>query len=366
MKSILYYTHVPWNWIKQRPQFIAEELSEDYRVDIFQEKPYVNNLVTQAVSPLKVTTLFRLPMNRITFVRRLNSVLTGRQLKNKTKAYDYIWITSPTLYRSIKSVISPQHTVIYDCMDDILAFPAIAEDAGWKKEMEKAEEDLIRRADVVLCTSEHLREKLKRRYNIENKEITIINNAINIYDKKSTATLPENIREAFQAHPKNMTYIGTISGWFDFNTVLKTLENHPDLYLFLFGPSEVTIPAHERLLYFGPVAHELVYEVMEKAGVLIMPFILNELILSVNPVKLYEYIYCQKTTIAKKYGETLKFGDYIYLYDDKTDFDLLIRQYCDNELTLKHTTEEYQKFGEENTWKARVSRIKKKLEQIQK
>ena len=40
MKKILYLMHVPWGWIKQRPHFIAENLSKYYKVNVFYKKAY--------------------------------------------------------------------------------------------------------------------------------------------------------------------------------------------------------------------------------------------------------------------------------------------------------------------------------------
>jgi len=43
MKSkILYLMHVDWEWIKQRPQFIAEGLSKFYDVHVFFPVSYFN------------------------------------------------------------------------------------------------------------------------------------------------------------------------------------------------------------------------------------------------------------------------------------------------------------------------------------
>lgn len=360
-KKILYFTHVPWNWIKQRPQFIAEELAEKFDIDIFQEKPYVSNLVSGTSSTLNVVTLFRLPMNRISLIRSLNAWMISIQLKKYIKKYDYVWLTSPTLFKSVKNRISDSQIVIYDCMDDILAFPAIANDAVWKKEMEKAELALLQRANIILCTSQHLKEKLISRYKFAEKDIHIANNAITIYKQDTEIALPEHVVEKVDWNKKNLTYIGTISAWFDFEMVLKILNTYPDLVVYLFGPTEVEIPRHERLVHFGPVPHEMVYTIMKKAGVLIMPFILNELILSVNPVKLYEYIYCEKIVIAKKYGETLKFDKYVYLYDQFDEFNTFVNAYCANNLELKQPLEAYQEFGLDNTWKNRVLEIEKFL-----
>ena len=36
--KLLYLMHAPWSWIKQRPHFIAEELSKIYILSVFAEK----------------------------------------------------------------------------------------------------------------------------------------------------------------------------------------------------------------------------------------------------------------------------------------------------------------------------------------
>ena len=49
MKKIVYLMHVDWNWIKQRPHFIAGELSHFYDVEIF----YRSSLLKQSTQSTK-------------------------------------------------------------------------------------------------------------------------------------------------------------------------------------------------------------------------------------------------------------------------------------------------------------------------
>ena len=46
----------------------------------------------------------------------------------------------------------------------------------------------------------------------------------------------------------------------------------------------------DKVIFHGPIEHSRLIENKELYDVLIMPFIRNELIESVDPVKLYEYI----------------------------------------------------------------------------
>ena len=103
--------------------------------------------------------------------------------------------------------------------------------------------------------------------------------------------------------------------------------------------------------------HELVFSVMEQSDALIMPFVLNELILSVNPVKLYEYIYSGKPCLAPRYGESECFGDFVYLYESINHCQDIIKSLIGGK-GAKHTEEECRAFALSNTWKERVEKIK--------
>jgi hypothetical protein len=88
-----------------------------------------------------------------------------------------------------------------------------------------------------------------------------------------------------------------------------------------------------------------------------MPFIVNELILSVNPVKLYEFIYSLTPTLAVSYGETEKFEDYIYLYKNKKEYMDYVELILKNNYFMKKNKSEVIEFIKENTWGKRAEEI---------
>ena len=93
-------------------------------------------------------------------------------------------------------------------------------------------------------------------------------------------------------------YVGTISEWFDFDLLISILDEYKTINAVLIGPSDVKIPKHDRIHYLGTVERKYIFNIMSHAWVLVMPFLINELVKSVNPVKLYEYIYMGKPIIA--------------------------------------------------------------------
>ena len=98
-----------------------------------------------------------------------------------------------------------------------------------------------------------------------------------------------------------LAYVGTISHWFDFDILLKSLKIFKNIEYRLIGPvSGVTIPENERIKYVGSVDHKDIYSNIKDADALIMPFKLNDIVEAVDPVKLYEYINFNKGYLDDK------------------------------------------------------------------
>lgn len=363
MKKILYLMHVHWGWIKQRPHFIAEYLSNYYDVDVFYEKSYRKKRLLQNKIPitLRVKELFKLPFGRYSCITNLNSIITKFQLRKIIKEYDLIWFTYPNMFKTIEEILPERAKVIYDCMDNILELPSIKSKPNLRETIFSTEEKLIKRSDVVFTSSDYLKQNLIKRYKTK-KEIFVVNNAISLDNKMDTSynlnsKLLLHIENKFKKAKFKLTYIGTISEWIDMELILESLEKFKDITYMFFGPSEVNLPKYNRILYFGPIEHKYIFNVMKESDALIMPFKINELILSVNPAKLYEYVYSCKPCIAVEYAETLRFKDYIYLYKSKDEYFDILRNLANSNLPIKKSHKDCEKFVESNSWEKRVENV---------
>lgn len=357
MHNILYLTHVAWGWILQRPQFIAEELSHDNIVDYFYVK---SNRFRRANRVLRKENLtvkgFRFwPFERIPFIhlKWLDQINKFYFYLSKIdfSYYDIIWITDPRFYFLIKNKIEGKK-LVYDCMDDMLEFPYIKRFPQLLKYVKESEKQLMYDADIVICSAKSLQNKIFTRYGIH-RNIEIVNNAI-------TDDIINYSIEGENLPPNSLVYIGTISEWFDFKSVIYSLERHPNLNVLLYGPIRMSNqPQHERLIYKGSISHNKILSVMSKAKGLIMPFVENELVESVNPVKLYEYIYSGKPVCATRYGESEKFEDYVFLFKGKEEFDSFVEKVLYGDI---HTDCRLMRdFALQNTWHNRAEQIRKIL-----
>lgn len=359
-QKLLYITHTPWGWIKQRPQFLATELSRFFEIDVLYRK---SNHITSGWNQEKrneesnlyhLDGFYNLPFERfihlpIKQMYQLNKLLWEFKHVDLNK-YDYIWVTDSLLWWLFKDKIQNKK-VIYDCMDDALEFPYVRKYPKLYNFRKETECELLNNADFVFCSSEWLAKTLIKRYNLK-RRIDLVNNAISDSFTKLQIPIPTK-----QETPI-LTYIGTISEWFDFELILHALEKYPQIEVRLYGPIRTSyIPSHERLKIMGSIPHDKIIDTMNEATGLIMPFIINDLILSVNPVKLYEYIYSGKPIAAVKYGETEKFADYVTLYETKEDFCQFIEESILSQ--DKPDATKMRAFALSNTWSKRCEYIVK-------
>lgn len=184
MQKIMYLCPVDWRWIKQRPQFLAEELSLYFDMHVLY--PYKNNrrgLQKGVHTQVRLTPWITLPTlgGKLRFIGKVNAVLSKLQMAIAMKKIkpDILWVSMPWQIDFFSESVSCQ--IVYDCMDD---YAAISADRVGVKELMAQEKRLIERADVIFASSENLRHVLESRYRIEKDRIQLLRNGYNA-DRKS-------------------------------------------------------------------------------------------------------------------------------------------------------------------------------------
>jgi hypothetical protein len=81
------------------------------------------------------------------------------------------------------------------------------------------------------------------------------------------------------------------------------------------------------------------------------------LVKSINPVKVYEYIGSGKPSLVVSYSETDKFEDYVYLYNNESEYLKLMQRLVTNALPPKKPIEECLDFITGHTWEQRIVKI---------
>ena len=244
--------------------------------------------------------------------------------------------------------------VLYDCMDNHTAFNSNVKE---RDTLEKKEKRLINVADNVIVSSEYLKGFIVERYQADRSKICLVRNA---FDGK----ILENVKEKRIGNTFKMAYIGTISTWFDWETMIEVLKKMSSVEIHLYGPidSAVKLPKNERILYHGTVEHDKIYNAIKDKDCLIMPFVINEIINAVDPVKIYEYINFNKDIIMCYYDEVRRFNNYVYFYKSADDFINAIESVKKNK-SIKYNRNQRELFLNSNNWRSRVKQIEKILEE---
>lgn len=352
MKKMLYIMGIEWNWIFQRPQVLALELEKDYALTVVGTKQPIHAKYQNNRQPENLRELYQIPFqekNRLigAVARHMHTRVLG-----DVSAYDIIWVGYPLFGRYIPE--GYRGTVVYDCMDN---FEALYQDRK-EKNLHRAcaeEQKLLRRADLVFASSLKLREKLLDI--CPDKEVIVIRNGYN----SSISTVKPALARRKEQYV--LGYIGTLSGWFDTSLIVNSLRKYGDIRYDLIGPVADHQPIQdEKVNYRGVIEHSRLGTLVSELDCLIMPFQINDIILYVDPVKLYEYIAWGKCIIACWYPEIDRFQEFVYFYHDEREYLELIDRLKEEGFPAKFTQDMQEKFLAENSWDARVQEVKKCLE----
>ncbi|MFK4295975.1 teichuronic acid biosynthesis glycosyltransferase TuaH [Arthrobacter sp. GAS37] len=302
---IAYISHVDSQWIKQRPHFMAESLRHDDDRVTYVCSLFVRRRLLVSSQRLRVPVL-RVPLlpQRL---RRLLRIFDA--VASAISACLILFIVRPHIavvthsrHRYLASFLHRAGVrVFYDCMD----LNGLFNDATvFDREDERK---LVEIVDVVFCSSLAISEHIK---GLQNLVVTkIVPNALH------PASFERFFGRELSVQPGLVGYVGAISSWFDFDSVLALLDSNPNITVRLWGPCDVEVPQHERLHKMGVVPHEQAIEVMHNCAVLLLPFVLNDLILAVDPVKVYEYVSTGRPVIVRDYPQLLHFGSHVRRYE---------------------------------------------------
>jgi hypothetical protein len=342
--------NVDWGWIKQRPHFLAEKLSSINNVTLlypfsWRRRGLVKNK-NKNISPLPI---FYIPFGRkFHYIYKLNKIITRVYLYflSKNTKYDYLWLSSVEIYDYIP--LENNIPLIYDLMDDVVEFK---ENLHRKKFLIDLEANLVKKCKLIFCSSQYLSQKKINQHG-HHEKFQIINNAV---DKKFHSNIPYNVTVSKRDY--KICYVGTISNWLDLEALNFIVDNFKNISVDLIGPvnnNDITLQPRKNINFKCQIEHINLPNIMSKYDCFIMPFIKSELIYSVDPVKLYEYICFGRPIISINYPEVHKFKKFVFYYNDKSELINIIKYLIDNNFNINSFSEDRTDFLNKNNWESRV------------
>ena len=203
-----------------------------------------------------------------------------------------------------------------------------------------------------------LKKLLISKHHCNSKKIVLIRNG---YEKKVFESYEKTPLEL--KHP-NAVYIGTIDEWFDFESIIKYARKNRNKYFYIIGPTGWTVEEkvkkidEKNIIFHGPIEHKYVPGTIENSDVMLLPFIINDLIEDVDPVKVYEYLYLKKPVVSSYWKELDQFKEFTIFYKDKNDFEKAMNKAFKSKIDESIN---YKKLMNESSWD---QRLKKYLDAI--
>lgn len=341
--------NVDWCWIRQRPHILAQLLDPLYDLTVLYPK-----YLTRPWRRQKKTTktqicngIFQVPFSdRVRAFAKIERMITKRAFDH-VDDYNMIWLSTPLYIDYVPDEY--KGLIIYDDMDDIVN---IQTSLSLAKRLEQAQDKLWLRCNLVLVSSQYLLDHLP--IEVQDKALLIRNGAF-----------CGQLRPVLKAQPfKNnysLGYIGTISEWFDFSLIQSCLKAYPALQVELYGPSITGVPQLPGLHKHGIVEHEKLFETLHEIDCFIMPFMVNNVTLAVDPVKLYEYISFGKCIISIYYAEIDRFSPFVYFYETESQFLELLKDLINRGFPPKYDSNMQKDFILQNSWEQRISDVHEAL-----
>ncbi|WP_428718135.1 glycosyltransferase [Undibacterium curvum] len=295
--NLLFFAPVPYQSYWQRPHFMAQALLGGVYEKLIWIDPTItrlpqisdfiyfskksSDLIESKVPPqIEVKKIRSLPIEPLPIINCLNDILFWENIKTElcTLLADGEWdigVGRPSRIAVWAVNALPARSVFMDVMDD---FPAFYRGLS-KVSMKNSTRRVAAKCDYIFCSDSTLSSKISQYENTA--DISLVPNG---YDMKRLPAIS-------QAASNNIIgFVGTIASWFDWELVIELALALPAQQVRLIGPRMENLPSNlpSNIELLPACSVEQAIEHCRDFTVGLIPFKINELTDSVDPIKYYE------------------------------------------------------------------------------
>jgi glycosyltransferase involved in cell wall biosynthesis len=249
--------------------------------------------------------------------------------------------------------------LIYYCVDEYTAF------TGASKGLKEIEEDLFRKADLVIVSAEKLFESKKD----FNENTFVIRHGVDFAHFRKALDEATKIPDEIKNLPGPVIgFHGLLADWVDFELIKKTAEHFKDGSIVLIGKITVDAEKKVKILDNIPNVHFLGRKPYAELpafckgfDVALNPFAINELTLAANPLKVREYLAAGLTVVSTDIPE-VRILENCLVGENHADFIEKIEEVLAN----PKPREEISDAIREESWDAKVDDLRRIMSQYKK
>ncbi len=373
--TVLYFPPVEWSGLYQRPHHLAFRMAETFRRVLYVQPSGLRTLSVQDIPRVwnhlratfrgKKETSRKIPDNMELVmapqvpifgwkrVQSLNTSLLYSTLKKRLGPISpdeiLIWGSTPAPFL-IDLFEKLDHSLfLFDWIDDYRLFTHL--DAA----VHETQDYFVQNADVVFVTSKILK---KRAQALGGENIHLFPNGVDIKHWKSAP--PEcSGDELSEIASPIIGYFGTLSHWIDRELVIDLAQRHREWNFVFIGP--MACSSYLSSIFDQPNCHWLGQREYSQLPFLAscfdvcwMPFRMDELTKSINPVKVYEYLATGKPVVSSPLPDVMTLGEVVDFARNNDEYEQMLEKNIKakkKEVYRKMRMTVAEQFGWDTLWK---------------
>jgi glycosyltransferase involved in cell wall biosynthesis len=251
-----------------------------------------------------------LPLPGVPGVDRFNTALLGASIRHYARKAG---LRRPMLWTYMPNTVGlvgrlGESRVIYHCVDEHSAFAGVP-----RETLRRMEEELCRKADLVVTTSE----PLCRERRAFNPRTFFVSHGVDV--AHFSQALDPGMAPPADAQGLRrpvIGFFGLIAEWIDLPLLAEVARRRPEWTLLLIGKATVDLAPLRGLAnvrWLGQKRYEALPAYCRAFDVGVIPFRIEELTLKANPLKLREYLAAGLPVVSSDLPEVGKYGDLVHL-----------------------------------------------------
>jgi glycosyltransferase involved in cell wall biosynthesis len=206
--------------------------------------------------------------------------------------------------------------IVYDCHDHLGGFSRLG------RELVEREAEALRRCDLAVFSSQALMDAKTAELPELLAKSRLIRNAAD-----SGGSIEPGVPRQADRGPrpaKVIGYVGALDHWFDIEAVREAARRRPEWDFVLIGrveqPAIWDLGRLPNVKLVGEIPQSQLGARIAGFDVGLIPFLVNELTLGANPIKLYEYFSHGLPVVSSDLPEVRMFGDLVCISNSPSDF----------------------------------------------
>lgn len=324
---VIYPPTIDWNWMKQRPQHLMEQFSL-HGFSVY----YCNMTQSRTELYTAISPTFTLVHNNHYFIKNMIPLLKQQGKKI------LLWVSWSKLHFFLDEYCPD--FIIYDYLDDF---------STWHPYLKP----MIDAADIVFSTSTALQIQIETQF--PQKPNFLIPNGCDLEHFKRGKKTPPPPEFANHKGPV-ITYCGAWAKWIDHTLVNKIAMEFPDALVAIIGAEFGSRVGCEipNLKYLGYKSYSNLPAYLSHSSVCIIPFLIDDITVATNPIKMYEYLASGTPVVSTDIPEARSIPS-VHIGETHAAFLEKIRLILCQQITLNKATVD--RWLLQRTWEKRFDEI---------